>query len=499
MCDKIKIKRKKFKIMPTKITAVKGAQLQIDFEFNNTVSTSSAVYIKVYQMYGDNTGTPVISKIFYGNGTKKLSAVITAAEISASNANAHKCVICYECGSDVIIMFKPETVNTCNFEITSMENGGFTPSVTVKLNEAELLSDDSDYNYGSSDNNTAAPVVTPCTWENKTLSDADFPSNSIAEFLGIAKTGTYRISTAVSAFLNDIPIKGRNYNLLVTEEFTRALLFADTLTADVWSLFKTPNSFAVNKLADGLSIQTLYGKKTFDEEPVFPNKTASATPDGTRPASEAQVYAAVGIVSDTVLPCQAEHIQLIIDSLPKNINADVAINVIAGNADSLNIVIKGFTGRGSISINGADAVASTHSVLNLSAENNSVEYIKITGMCFKSVSDYAVKISENKCRVIIDKCLIVGGGGIVGVYAIQNVGFTAVSDSQINNCSNAVMCEGGGAVYSDSLGGTNNAIVYRAVMGGALYVTGVGSVTGNVAFSKDSGGVLFGFDGGLKP
>lgn len=46
-----------------------------------------------------------------------------------------------------------------------------------------------------------------------------------------------------------------------------------------------------DEYVDKTSAQTVGGKKTFTTEPAIPSKTTAATSDGTKPATEAQVYA----------------------------------------------------------------------------------------------------------------------------------------------------------------------------------------------------------------
>lgn len=66
---------------------------------------------------------------------------------------------------------------------------------------------------------------------------------------------------------------------------------SNTSPATEWQLKSVKDSIPTNSTyVDKTSAQTISWKKTFSTEPALPSKTTDATNDGTKPATEAQVY-----------------------------------------------------------------------------------------------------------------------------------------------------------------------------------------------------------------
>lgn len=141
--------------------------------------------------------------------------------------------------------------------------------------------------------NTTYSQVTKSDMETGTSTTAWVVSaKDISEFVS-SKVGTavnYKGQVADYASLPTNPTAWDMYNVVAAH--TTAPKF-DAGTNVVWSgsaWDPMAEMIDLSNLVDKTTAQTIGGVKTFTSEPVLPSKTTDATNNGTKPATEAQVY-----------------------------------------------------------------------------------------------------------------------------------------------------------------------------------------------------------------
>lgn len=143
--------------------------------------------------------------------------------------------------------------------------------------------------------------ATDTTYPTATKSDLDTWTSTTASVYtpkAIAEYVSWRIGSAVNyqwqvntyADLPASPSKWDMYNVVQAHTTTPKF---DAWTNVVWNgtaWDPMAEMVDLSNLVDKTSAQTISWVKTFTAEPVLPSKTSSATNDGTKPATEKQVY-----------------------------------------------------------------------------------------------------------------------------------------------------------------------------------------------------------------
>lgn len=147
-------------------------------------------------------------------------------------------------------------------------------------------------------------------------------------------------------------------------------------------------------------------------------------------------------------------IQHAIDSLPQVINHTVIINIASGTYSEA-VTVSGFTGKGSLTINGGlnntDAV--NYIASQFIIKNNACNVV-ISGMSANTTSVNAFSIAGNiYVQCIYCNCTVSSTSG--GFVAFGG-GFVGVKACIISNHGNGMFCGNGATIFSEVNSGTNN-------------------------------------------
>ena len=197
-------------------------------------------------------------------------------------------------------------------------------------------------------------------------------------------------------------------------------------------------------------------------------------------------------------------LQATINGLPKYLDRDVTINVLAGTITS-QILIESFTGPGVLLIQGASAVGSSHNIGYAIIRRNNNRQVTLWGFCATTQNGAAYFVEENMSAILLNFCSATAGVNTTsdntGVWASGNGSKVVVASSLISNKQIAVYSRFQASVDADTLSGSGNVYGYYAQLGAEikLYNNGFGAPLAAAVFSvvnlgglivKDSGSIL---------
>ena len=194
-------------------------------------------------------------------------------------------------------------------------------------------------------------------------------------------------------------------------------------------------------------------------------------------------------------------LQAAIDSLPKFLANDVTINVTAGEIAG-DIIVERFNGPGRLVIlaidgGGLDVVAGvqTHKLGRMVIQNNSVAYMRVSGMTATSANNSGFLTQNNSSGMIdLTNLNAVEGSSAtsanVGVMVNASGNLVIVHNCTFSNKYYAIHARIGRVAVS-SAHGTGNANIYRSEERATMNIGSLGDITGATTYSRAAGGVIF--------
>jgi hypothetical protein len=176
-----------------------------------------------------------------------------------------------------------------------------------------------------------------------------------------------------------------------------------------------------------------------------------------------------------------------IAAIPQVVNHKVIINIAAGTYAE-NVTISGFSGSGSIVINGAAVVSTTtHNVSSFVIDQNTAR-ITLNGITLTTTTTYGIVVRWST-GVLLARCNIVSKSNNPGVFADSS--FIQMGDTcMISNRDVAINAHVNAIIFSQSTTGTGNTIAFTANYGSKISYSGVtpGAVT--LASASEGGSII---------
>ncbi|KQN96250.1 pectinesterase family protein [Paenibacillus sp. Leaf72] len=179
--------------------------------------------------------------------------------------------------------------------------------------------------------------------------------------------------------------------------------------------------------------------------------------------------------------------------IPNIVDHAIVINVAAGTYNE-EIALRGFIGKGSISIIGAAARSSSvnYRFNNFISEKNTVRVI-LKGFEFLTAPLWAnsssIFIYDNPGYVSVQYCRSVFvGSDKIGAFAITSP-VVSIYDCEISNKSNAILCAYSSGMIAETISGVGNNVAYTAQLNAKLTILS-SLITSNVPMFADTGGMI---------
>lgn len=180
-----------------------------------------------------------------------------------------------------------------------------------------------------------------------------------------------------------------------------------------------------------------------------------------------------------------------VSMIPQVVNHVVTVNVAAGTYDE-TVLIQGYFGRGSITLQGASNTndSANYSVVAIYVFN-CANRVFINGFRLTTPANYPL---YTLCSVFVDVryCSTVVESGTYG-FTINSSGLLSLNGCLISNRLAAVFCQGG-TVYCYDISGTGNSYSYDIYGPGIIVKQNAGTVTGSA--NVVHGGLLINPSGG---
>ncbi|MDR2889123.1 MAG: collagen-like protein [Lachnospiraceae bacterium] len=185
-----------------------------------------------------------------------------------------------------------------------------------------------------------------------------------------------------------------------------------------------------------------------------------------------------------------------IDALPKLLMADVKFIINPGTYDG-EILIERFSGSGSITIHGANAVGvTTHNIMRLMIFNCSIPGVFISGLTSTATSDLCFDLCYNTGIVEFTYCNAIAGTAdahkFYGICAMNSR--LHVRNCKISNKHVAIRVYRADAFVIDA-DGSNNRVAYVADYAGTIHKITTGSLSGLVIDERTRSGLIIGPNG----
>lgn len=146
-------------------------------------------------------------------------------------------------------------------------------------------------------------------------------------------------------------------------------------------------------------------------------------------------------------------IQAAINSLPKRLDANATVNVAAGTYDE-DVVVSGFIGMGTLTINGDTAASTSRSVRRIRILFNST-YVYAGGFNITSTTTLGINVFAST-HVYLRYMNMIAVASQVGLYVESS--YVVVSDSVVSNKAYAISSAGGSYVWASYCTGSGNTI-----------------------------------------
>lgn len=187
-----------------------------------------------------------------------------------------------------------------------------------------------------------------------------------------------------------------------------------------------------------------------------------------------------GLTSGTAFLTIAKAISMI----PQIVNHTVIINVAAGTYPEA-VLMFGFSGKGTITINGDTAVSTSYTVQRFSIQNNSIP-ITVRGFNANSTS-VANFIGAYNSYLIYNFCNSTQSAAVNG-FDLGLGGFYAISNCTVSNKAMGITASNC-SVYSDNNSGSLNTVGLRATIVATIGKNGT-QPSGTTAETQITGGVI---------
>lgn len=189
-------------------------------------------------------------------------------------------------------------------------------------------------------------------------------------------------------------------------------------------------------------------------------------------------------------------LQTVINNLPKYLDRDVNINVLAGTGPAGALTISGFTGPGELGIHAMSPVQNSHVVERIVIAGFKGKRVAVSGLTCSATIGTAIMISFVPTRFAINNCYATGGSKDTdqnfGVYAIGG-SFGVITDSTISNKRHAIYSQTGSVVEVIRATGINNFIAHAFDSGGTirLVIEADQPIQGEHRYGASSSGLLY--------
>ena len=185
-------------------------------------------------------------------------------------------------------------------------------------------------------------------------------------------------------------------------------------------------------------------------------------------------------------------LQDVINSLPKCLDRNITINVLAGTTGAISATH--FSGPGSLSIVGQNNTHSTtHSIQRLTIRSNSNSYIRINGFNITVTNDAGVNVDTTSAQVHLQFLRIIG----VSAGTLNNIGILAghtpycrINDCLISNKLAAMQINHGTRSVISGMSGSINDIAFNLAGGSILQFINAGSISGNIRHRIQTGSIV---------
>ena len=146
--------------------------------------------------------------------------------------------------------------------------------------------------------------------------------------------------------------------------------------------------------------------------------------------------------TETIDNVPITELQNVIDSLPKLLNRNITINVLAGTYTG-TLVISNNSGNGFIDIFGATTKGTTHTIdggIQIFSNNNT--YIRLRGFNIIGVlaNNYSIHITNNVCRIMFLETICRKSGARSAGSLLSGNAHVDFSQCEFHNHDNAIYC-----------------------------------------------------------
>jgi len=176
-----------------------------------------------------------------------------------------------------------------------------------------------------------------------------------------------------------------------------------------------------------------------------------------------------------------------VDGIPRDVRSNFTINFSAGTFSG-NLTLARRHGLGTITLNGATSITTTHNVQGVIIRECPVAHIVVRGFNCTNTTGNSVHVIDTP-TVLLENMRMIGGVSSTanhnGVLA-QHGSVVVIQPSQISNKATALFASSSAEIRTSGLTGATNNVVARAV---SAVIRRAGTMpTGTTAFTQSDGG-----------